>query len=84
MEWAMGQSYPAELEGLDASELARIAFVIPCDFNSDLIVDASDLAHFASLSVMCERADVNRDGVLDTRDLERIEKNLGQVVTPSV
>jgi hypothetical protein len=79
MEWAMGQSYPAELEGLDASELARAAFLIPCDFNNDLIIDASDLAHFASLWTMAVRADVNTNRITDDKDLKRIERAFGTV-----
>ncbi|UCE03341.1 MAG: hypothetical protein JSW67_03895, partial [Candidatus Latescibacterota bacterium] len=53
MDWAMGKAYPADLEGQDASVVSRAAFLIPCDFDNNQIIDASDLAFFATLMVMC-------------------------------
>ena len=79
-----GQTYPEDLEGLTASELAQVARLIVADLNGDRAVTASDLVVFGMLQPMAERADCNGDGLVNERDLAKIEKNLGQTITPSV
>ncbi len=79
----LGQSYPEDLAGMSASELAWVARVQAADFNEDHAVTQSDFVFYAMLEPMAQRADVNHDGYVDSRDLGEIERNLGHEIEPS-
>ena len=78
IERFLGQSYPEDLSGLTASELALAVAVRSVDLDNDYQVTASDVARFLMLQTMAERSDVNADGYVNQTDVSEIEAHFGQ------
>jgi hypothetical protein len=68
---------PISLPHMDEMSTVRIATVAGADLDTDGDVDIFDIVRYASNP---DRADVNRDGLSDIRDLIALDANYGSVV----